>query len=226
MSGTRAARDLFLFVSHVEEDRPAALKIVAELESRGVPCWIAPRDVHPGRAFDDEIADAIEASRAMLLIFSERCNEHEYIRRELTVAGESQKLIIPFRIEDAQPRRALRVRLSDLHWIDGFVSRERAIDQVVSEVGLANARITVAERNNPAGSGLFALKWLGVLRRRWILLASLFITFVCWMYFELRWPNFPLGYGESLALFLIVLVMVFLFSKIVYVTTGWRRRRR
>jgi len=132
--------DLFLFVSHVSEDRPAALEVVEELERRGVPCWIAPRDVRPGKPFDDEIAEAIEACRAMLLIFSEHCNEHEYIRREITVAGESQKIIIPFRIENAQPRRGLRVRLSDLHWIDGFASRERAIDQVVRTIDPNRAR--------------------------------------------------------------------------------------
>jgi hypothetical protein len=99
----------------VSEDAVAAMQIVDALEHRGVRCWIAPRDVGPGKPFDDEIADAIEASWAMLLIFSERCNESEYIRREVTVAGESHKVIIPFRIEDAQPKRGLRVRLSDLH---------------------------------------------------------------------------------------------------------------
>src|SRR5260221_11266065 len=105
--------DLFLFVSHVTEDRPAAMEIVEELERRGVKCWIAPRNVHPGHPFDDEIVDAIEASRAMLLVFSDLCNGSEYIRREVTVAGESHKIIIPFRIEDAQPRRGRRVRRSD-----------------------------------------------------------------------------------------------------------------
>ena len=124
-------RDLFLFVSHVAEDRAAALEIVEELERRGTRCWIAPRDIHAGRPFDDEIVDAIEASRALLLVFSDRCNESEYIRREVTVAGESHKLIIPFRIEDAQPKRGLRVRLGDLHMIDGFVSREQAVDEVL-----------------------------------------------------------------------------------------------
>lgn len=54
-----AASDFFLFVSHVAEDRPAALEIVAELERRGVRCWIAPRDVRVGRPFDDEIVEAI-----------------------------------------------------------------------------------------------------------------------------------------------------------------------
>jgi VHL beta domain len=93
----------FLFVSHVSEDRPAAMQVVAELERRGVRCWI----------------------------FSEHCNDSEYIRREVTVAGESQKVIIPFRVENVQPKRGLRVRLSDLHWIDAFTSREQAIDELV-----------------------------------------------------------------------------------------------
>ena len=123
--------DLSLFVSHVSEDRAAAMALVEELEKRGVRCWIAPRNIRPGRPFDDEIAAAIEACRAMLLVFSESCNESEYIRREVTVAGESQKIVIPFRIENAQPKRGLRVRLSDLNWIDGFVSRENAIDELV-----------------------------------------------------------------------------------------------
>jgi hypothetical protein len=128
-----ANADLFLFVSHVAENRIAAMEIVDELERRGTRCWIAPRDLRPGEPFDDEIAEAIETSRAMLLIFSDLCNESEYIRREVTVAGESQKAIIPFRIEDVRPRKGLRVRLSDLHWIDGFVSRERAIDEVIKK---------------------------------------------------------------------------------------------
>ena len=54
-----AEPELFLFVSHVHEDRTAALEIVDELERRGVPCWIAPRNVRPGKPFDEEIADAL-----------------------------------------------------------------------------------------------------------------------------------------------------------------------
>ena len=67
----------------------------------------------------------------MLLVFSEHCNTSDYIRREITVAGEARKLVIPFRIEDVQPKRGLRIRLADLHWIDGFIAREQAIDAVV-----------------------------------------------------------------------------------------------
>jgi hypothetical protein len=140
------APDLFLFVSHVSEDHATAMEIVNELERRGVPCWIAPRNIHPGRPFDDEIAEAIDGCRAMLLVFSDRCNESEYIPREVTVAGDAGKLVIPFRIEEALPRRGLRVRLANLHWIDAFVARERAIDEVVREVARAQGMSTARSR--------------------------------------------------------------------------------
>ena len=122
--------DVFLFVSHVTEDRAAAMQVVEGLERRGIRCWVTPRDVEAGKAYDDEIAQAIDASRALLLIFSEHCNANEYIRREITFAGNARKLIIPFRIENVELKAGLAVRLADLHWIDGFVAREKALDEV------------------------------------------------------------------------------------------------
>jgi TIR domain len=150
--------DFFLFVSHVTEDRIAASQIVDELERRGVRCWIAPRNVRPGGTFDDDIADAIESCRAMLLIFSSRCNESEYIRREITVAGNMNKIIIPFRIEDVEPKRGLSVRLANLHWIDAFVARERAIDEVVRSVHPSSAG-TPPQASRPAASNEAKARW-------------------------------------------------------------------
>ena len=150
--------DFFLFVSHVTEDRAAASQVVDELERRGVRCWIAPRNVRPGGTFDDDIADAIGSCRAMLLIFSSRCNESEYIRREITVAGNVNKIIIPFRIEDAEPKRGLSVRLANLHWIDAFVARERAIDEVIRSVQPSSAGSS-PQASRPAASGEAKARW-------------------------------------------------------------------
>ena len=127
--------DFFLFVSYVSEDKSAAYEVVAELERRGARCWIAPRNIRPGSRFDDEIADAIKSCRAMLLIFSHHCNEkNQFILRELQLADLHGKTIIPFRIENVEPKRALLVRLANLHRIDAFVERERALEEVVHSV--------------------------------------------------------------------------------------------
>ena len=39
------------------------------LESNGVRCWIAPRDVTPGMEWSECIIDAIEECRVMVLVF-------------------------------------------------------------------------------------------------------------------------------------------------------------
>src|SRR5262249_48852150 len=148
----------FLFISHVTEDGAAASQVVDELERRGVRCWIAPRNVRPGGTFDDDIADAIESCRAMLLIFSSRCNESEYIRREITVAGNVNKIIIPFRIEDAEPKRGLSVRLANLHWIDAFVARGGGVDGGVRS-GPPSAAGSSPQACRPAAGGEAKGRW-------------------------------------------------------------------
>jgi len=37
-----------IFISHSSKDRPTADAICAHLESAGIKCWIAPRDIEPG----------------------------------------------------------------------------------------------------------------------------------------------------------------------------------
>src|SRR5262249_1732636 len=146
----------FVFVSHVSEDRPAATSLVAKLEARGIPCWVAPRDVNPGRPFDIEINEAIETCRGMLLVFSESCNESDYIRREVTVAGDVGKVIIPYRIEDARPKGGLRIRLSDLHWIDAFDGGEDALDELVRTLLPAGGLLPAPDEQQRATSSLMA----------------------------------------------------------------------
>jgi uncharacterized membrane protein YhaH (DUF805 family) len=156
----------YLFVSHVSENRSDAEKIVSELERRNAKCWIAPRDIPAGSSFDDAIAHAIENCSALLLVFSDKCNESDYIRREVTVAGEEQKLIIPLRIEKAEPKKALKIRLSDLHWIDAFVSREQAIDETLSVLH-EKSKVPLFEIQKSADKNIFAsfLHWKGAANR-------------------------------------------------------------
>ena len=59
--------DFAAFVSHAKEDLKAAQAITAALEKRGLKCWIAPRDVRPGRTYAGEIIKGIERSRCFVL---------------------------------------------------------------------------------------------------------------------------------------------------------------
>jgi TIR domain len=107
-----------VFISHSTSNRPVANAVCAALESAGIRCWIAPRDVMPGRSYSGEITRAIQQSRAFVLIFSEHSNNSEQVLREVQLAANSRLHIVQFRIDPVSPSDDLEYYLSGPHWLD------------------------------------------------------------------------------------------------------------
>ena len=107
-----------VFISHSSNNRTVANAVCAALESIGVRCWIAPRDVLPGRSYSGEITRAIQQSRAFVLIFSEHSNNSEQVLREVQLAANSRLHIVQFRIDAVVPSDDLEYYLSGPHWLD------------------------------------------------------------------------------------------------------------
>lgn len=107
-----------VFISYSSKDSKAAEVLLNGLERAGLPCWIASRDIEPGRIWPGKIADAIQNSRTMVLIVSKSFNISEHTRRELMIAVEEGLLIIPVLIEEFKPWGHMRYFLIDLQWIE------------------------------------------------------------------------------------------------------------
>ena len=109
-----------VFISHSAQDKKVAETICAALEDSGIQCWVAPRDVRPGRSFPGEITRAIQQSKVMLLIFSQHSNSSEQVLREVQLAVDCHVPIIRLRIEDIPLSDDLRYYLSTPHWLDAL----------------------------------------------------------------------------------------------------------
>ncbi len=109
-----------VFISHSSLDKPVADAVCAGLEKNAIRCWIAPRDVQPGRSFAGEITRAIQHSKVMVLIFSANSNTSEQILREVQLAASSHLHIVQFRIENVLPNEDLEYYLSAPHWLDAL----------------------------------------------------------------------------------------------------------
>ena len=59
-----------IFISHVEEDRGIALDVARGLEAAGYTTWYYERDSFPGPSYLLAVKEAIEKSRAVVLIVS------------------------------------------------------------------------------------------------------------------------------------------------------------
>ena len=110
-----------VFISYSTRDKPTADATCAVLESKGIRCWIAPRDIRPGADWSEAIVDAIHASRVMVLVFSSHANDaQQQIKREVNGAINQGIPVIPLRIENVMPVKSLEFFLSTPHWLDAF----------------------------------------------------------------------------------------------------------
>src|ERR1700741_4203472 len=110
-----------VFISHSSKDRPTADAICAHLESAGINCWVAPRDIEPGATWTKGIMQGLEACRALILVFSEHANDSDHVEREVAKAFSSGLAVIPFRIKDVLPSQSLSYFLDTIHWLDATV---------------------------------------------------------------------------------------------------------
>ena len=109
-----------VFICHSAKDKTTADAVCAMLEATGVRCWIAPRDVMPGMEWSECIIEAIEECRIMVLVFTAHANESPQIRREIERAVNHGVAILPLRMEDILPGRALEYFIGNVHWLDAL----------------------------------------------------------------------------------------------------------
>ena len=107
-----------VFISHASKDNRIADAICGQLESSGLKCWIAPRNISKGEDWTQAIRDAIESSRLLLLVFSENANAAPHIEREIANAYYTRRMIVPFRSAKVLPRREFLFYLNNARWID------------------------------------------------------------------------------------------------------------
>ena len=109
-----------VFISHSSKDKAIADAVCATLEGKGIRCWIAPRDVPPGKDWGEAIIEGLEGSRIMILVFSSHANESVNVPKEVERAINKGLDVVPFRVEDVKLSKKLEYHLSSVHWLDAL----------------------------------------------------------------------------------------------------------
>ena len=124
-----------VFISHSSTDKQMADTICAFLESKGISCWIAPRNILPGEEWGDSILRGINACHVMVLIFSKAANDSGPVRSEVDRAMNARKVLIPFRIENVAPTGAMEFHIGRRHWLEAYTPpMERHLDLLARAV--------------------------------------------------------------------------------------------
>jgi hypothetical protein len=109
-----------VFISYAKPDQRSADAVCAGLEERGIRCWIASRDIDPGKPWSEKIMDALLGSTATVVLLSGASNASKQVPKEVAESDASGIPLIPFRLEDVQPAGSLRYFLANTQWLDGW----------------------------------------------------------------------------------------------------------
>jgi hypothetical protein len=130
-----------VFISYSHVDKPIADATCAKLESSGVRCWMAPRDVPAGMEYAEALLNAVECSRGLVLIFSSHANDSPHVKREVERAISKGKFVLPVRVEDVLPTGAMEYCLCNTHWLDALTPPlEQRIAELVDSVHVLISR--------------------------------------------------------------------------------------
>ena len=120
-----------LFISHAHDDADAAARIVAYLESHGMPCWISSRDIPPRAIYADAITEAMQACSACVVLLTSAANQSKALKRELELASHYEKPFIPIRVDGVEPAAGLDYYLRNTQWVEYARDGDEALDRIV-----------------------------------------------------------------------------------------------
>ena len=138
-----------VFISYSQGDERISESLCKMIERSGVHCWIAPRNIPPGKNWAGAIMDAIDEAAIMVLVFSCHSNDSPHVLRELQRAVDTRTPIIPFRIDRTNPTSDVAYFIGSRQWLDATEPPpERHADRLVDAV-----RHLLQRRDQSSGEG-------------------------------------------------------------------------
>ncbi len=94
------------FISYSSKDQKFADRLYADLQNKGVRCWLASEDLKIGDRIRTGIDEAIRMHEKLLLVLSEHSVASDWVEQEVETALERERkekrlILFPIRLDDA-----------------------------------------------------------------------------------------------------------------------------
>ncbi len=125
-----------IFASYSREDQAQVFPIVDKLRERGINIWIDQEGIHGAKLWSQEIVNAIESSKVFILFASAKAFLSKNVTKELALASESDKHILPIFIEDAEIPAAMKYQLAGIqHLVHEQGQTDQTADNILRTLG-------------------------------------------------------------------------------------------
>ena len=141
-----------VFISYASKDRKRILDLVDRLESADVSVWIDQMSIEGATMWSEEIVSAIRNCKVLILAISGNSADSKNVVKELALASEGQKNILPVYLESAEIPESMAYQLAGIQRVEFFDGDEEVGQQSVIRA-LAKLGVTVSEEASTAAAG-------------------------------------------------------------------------
>jgi TolB-like protein/Flp pilus assembly protein TadD len=130
-----------IFISYSRRDKEQALSLAERLRASGCSIWIDTQGIEAATSWSREIVTAIDTCKAVLLLLSSSSVQSHNVIKEVSLASEARKTIIPIDLEHVDLTADLRYQLAGLQRVkfEDFDGIFRGLDRIGAVGGTAIA---------------------------------------------------------------------------------------
>ncbi len=129
-----------VFVSYSRENKDEVLGITRELKEAGVSLWIDQGGIDAATLWGEEIVNAIDQCKVLLLMISEQSIRSQNVLRELMLVNEKKKHILPVHLAPVTIPASLKYPLAGIQHVEYFqgdkAANVQAILRALSRLGV------------------------------------------------------------------------------------------
>ena len=141
-----------VFISYASKDRDRILDLVDRLDADGVSVWIDQMSIEGATMWSQEIVAAIRSCKVLILAISSNSADSKNVVKELSLASEGRKRILPVYLESAMIPESMAYQLAGIQRLEFFDGDEEVGLQSVIRA-LAKLGVTVNEKGSTAAAG-------------------------------------------------------------------------
>ena len=123
-----------IFISYSTIDSAQAETVRNILEKNGISCWMAPACIPGGSSYAVEIPQAIRQAKVFVLILSSRAQSSRWVSREVDLAINEGKIVLPFMLENCALKDDFNFYLTNVQRYAAYENKVAAIEKMLSEI--------------------------------------------------------------------------------------------
>ena len=137
-----------VFISYSRNDQEKVCRVAEKLKAHGLKIWIDHQGIEGATRWSEEIVTALEGAKVMVLFASGHAFASKNVARELALASESDKNILPVFLEQVKIPASMKYQLAGIQHLD---ASQDSVDELASRIVQSLTNLQVG-RHEPASA--------------------------------------------------------------------------